>query len=138
MEPPSGLILVIFENENIEFIRKKNMRIHQDPEFQVNFNREALNQPLPPAPAWVAPVLAPPRTQEDTGEAIPEPYCFFTTDKQMSSVQRGQLLAIPGKFKERIKKYVRDRWPILGSFHDRTNSWGRCFLKCKLIYLLRC
>ena len=128
------------------------MRIQQNPEFQQNlrnfYNNSLRNYEREPRPRcsirpwrpWDNPGRpegserrpeGPLNINRDTLEAIPEPYRHFTTDNQMSPVQRGELLALKGTFYEKIKKYVRDRWPVLGSFHDRTNSWSRCFLKCK-------
>ena len=134
------------------------MRIHQNPEFQQNlrdyFNNNLRNYqrepcsirpwrpwdvPRPPERPQERPE-GPPRRPErpnrDTLEPIPYPFNGFTTDNQMSPVNRGELLALKGTYYEKIRKYVRDRWPILGSFHDRTNLWGRCFLKCKYFTFL--
>ena len=128
------------------------MRIHQDPEFQQNlrnfYNNSLRNYERPvrepcsirPWRPWDIPGRpeGPQRRPEgpfnanrDTLEDIPQPYRDFTTDNQMSPVQRGELLALKGSFNHKIRTYVRNRWPVLGSFHDRTNSWNRCFLKCK-------
>ena len=115
------------------------MRINRDPEFQVNFNRNEprewffrpwQSQPRQP-PDPLRPPGRPPNANMDNHEPIPQPYCHFTVDKQMSSQNRADLIALPGTYNEKIRKYVRDRWPILGAFHDRTNSWKRCFLKCE-------
>ena len=134
------------------------MRISNDPEFILNFLeiparfRPTLpRQPEPgppdpfpgipdpflppgPVPGPIPPVQQPAGLQNENRApvVIPEPYRHFTVDKQMSPVNRGELLARKEKtFNLKIQGYVRDRWPIYGSFLDRTNSWDMCFLKSK-------
>ena len=121
------------------------MRISNDPEFILNFLEiPARFRPRPPDPfpgipdpfSSPGPGPAGPRNENRAPPVIPEPYRHFTVDKQMSPVNRGELLARNEKtINLKIQGYVRNRWPILGSFHDRTKSWNICFLKSKF-YLL--
>ena len=99
------------------------MRISRDPEFAPNFQRERNVPRVPPERLF--------RPWEDPGPRIPDPYDKLTLEKDMTGQDRLKLLEMKGKTARiKIQMYVRERWPILGSFHDRTKTWDTlCFLK---------
>ena len=117
------------------------MRISRDNEFAHNFNRRTNQRPRPnpsdqpwrpwdqPRPPWR------PWIQNDpiNLDQIPAPYDRLTLEKDMSGQDRYELLGLKQKtIRDKIKAYVRKRWPVLGSFHDRTETWNTlCFLKRK-------
>ena len=105
------------------------MRISRDNEFAPNFNRENNRQSQEPDPSH-----RPWRPWEENGPRIPPPYDKLTLEKDMNGQDRLKLLAMsPKTISLKIRAYVRDRWPVLGSFFDRTQTWETlCFLKRKL------